>query len=207
MVVHTCAGPSTSVSARVYKHPQVYTAGTPTCTHTCTRTPTHMSTLQAAHTHSWVIYIYTCTHIHTSLLRVHTHVVAVPSPGHVQFFMTPWTAAHQASLSFTISQSLLRLMSTESVMPSNPLVLYHPLILPSIFPSCRVVSSEWALCIRWPMYWSFSTFKHRYSLLATPTQCPGPGLKAWKRLNEKIQGIWTESCLSPILPGWFWVDT
>ena len=71
--------------------------------------------------------------------------------------MTPWTAAHQDSLSFTISQSLLKLMSIESVIPSNHLVLCHSLILlPSIFPSIRVFSSELALHIRWPKYWSFS---------------------------------------------------
>ena len=69
----------------------------------------------------------------------------------------PWTAAHQASLSFTISPSLLRLMSMESVMPSNHLILCCPLLfLPSIFPSIRVFSSELALHIRWPKYWSFS---------------------------------------------------
>ena len=69
----------------------------------------------------------------------------------------PWTAACQASLSFTISQSLLKLMSVESVMPSNYLVLCHPLfLLPSILPSIRVFSSESALHIRWPKYWSFS---------------------------------------------------
>ena len=68
-----------------------------------------------------------------------------------------WTAAHQASLSFTISWSLLKLMSTESVMPSNHLVHYHPLLLlPSVFPSIRVFSSELILWIRWPKYWSFS---------------------------------------------------
>ena len=71
--------------------------------------------------------------------------------------MTSWTAACQASLSFTISQSLLKLMSTESVMPSNHLILCRPLLLlPSIFPSIRVFSSEPALCIRRPKYWSFS---------------------------------------------------
>ena len=68
--------------------------------------------------------------------------------------LTPWTAAHQASLSFTISQSLLQLVST--VMPYNHLVLCHPLLLPSIFPSIRVFPSESALHIRWPKYWSFS---------------------------------------------------
>ena len=69
----------------------------------------------------------------------------------------PWTAAHQAPLSFTISQSLLRLMSVESMIPSNHLILCHPLLLlPSIFRSIRVFSSEVALCIRWPKYWSFN---------------------------------------------------
>ena len=70
---------------------------------------------------------------------------------------TSWTAAHQASLSFTISQSLLKVMSIESVMPSNHLILYHPLLLPpSIFPSIGVFSNESALHIRWPKDWSFS---------------------------------------------------
>ena len=71
--------------------------------------------------------------------------------------MTPWTAACQASLSFTISQSLLKLVSIELVIPSNHLILCHPLLLlPSIFPSIRVSSNELALRIRWPKYWSFS---------------------------------------------------
>ena len=71
--------------------------------------------------------------------------------------MTPWTAARQASLSFTISQTLLKLTSIELVMPSNHLILCCPLLLPpSIFPSIRVFSSESVLCIRWPNYWSFS---------------------------------------------------
>ena len=71
--------------------------------------------------------------------------------------MTPWTAAHQASLSITDSWSLLKFMSIESVMPSNHLTLCHPLLLPhSIFPSIRVFSNESALCIRWSNYWSFS---------------------------------------------------
>ena len=71
--------------------------------------------------------------------------------------MTPWTAAHQASVSFTISWSLLKLMSTELVIPSNHLILCHPLLfLPSIFPSIKVFSNELALSIRWPKYWSFN---------------------------------------------------
>ena len=76
---------------------------------------------------------------------------------HVQLFATPWTAGCQASLSLTNSQSLLKLMSIESVMPSNHLILCHPLLLlPLIFPSIRVFSNESVLCIRWPKYWSFS---------------------------------------------------
>ena len=82
--------------------------------------------------------------------------IVVHSLSRVQLFMTWWTAAHQASLSFTISQSLLRLMSIKSVMPSNHLILCLPiLLLPSIFPIIRVFSKESALCIRWPNYWSF----------------------------------------------------
>ena len=73
----------------------------------------------------------------------------------VVLFVTPWTAARQASLSITNSQSLLKLVSIESVRPSNHLILCRPLLLPpSIFPSIRVFSSESALCIRWPKYWS-----------------------------------------------------
>ena len=74
----------------------------------------------------------------------------------VRLFATPWTVAHQASLSITSSQSLLKLMSIESVMPSNRLILCHPLLPPSIFPNIRVFSNESALCIRCPKYWSFS---------------------------------------------------
>ena len=75
----------------------------------------------------------------------------------VRLFATPWTAARQAFLSITSSQSLLKLMSIESVMPSNHLILCHLcLLLPSIFPGIRVFSSESALHIRWPKYWSFS---------------------------------------------------
>ena len=76
----------------------------------------------------------------------------------VRRFVTPWTAARQASLSFTISQSLFKLMFFELVMPSNRLVLCHPLLLlPSLFPSIRVFSNTSALRIRWPKYWSFSS--------------------------------------------------
>ena len=75
---------------------------------------------------------------------------------HGRLFVTPWTAPYQASLSITNSWSLLKLMSIKSVMPSNHLILSHPLLLPSIFRSIRVISNESVLCIRWPKYFSFS---------------------------------------------------
>ena len=81
---------------------------------------------------------------------------SVQSLGHVGLFVTPLTAACQASLSSTISQNLLKLMSIKLVMPSNYLILCHPLLLPSVFPSIRVFSDESVLRIRWPKYWSFS---------------------------------------------------
>ena len=84
-------------------------------------------------------------------------VVVFQSLNHVQLFVTPWTAAHQAPLSSSISQSLLKFMSIKSVMQSNHLILYHSLLLsPSVFPSIRFFSNESALHIRWPQYWSFS---------------------------------------------------
>ena len=92
-------------------------------------------------------------------LICHLHCIvisSVQSLSRVWFSVTPWTAARQASLSITNSQSLLKLLSIESVMPSNHLILCHPLLLPSIFPSIKVFSNESALRIRWPKYWSFS---------------------------------------------------
>ena len=83
-------------------------------------------------------------------------VVVVQWLSHVQLFATPWTAACQASLSFTISQSLPKLMSTESVMPSNHLILCHPFLLLSVFPSNRVFANESTLHIQWPKYQSVS---------------------------------------------------
>ena len=84
-------------------------------------------------------------------------ISSVQSLSRVQLFATPWTAARQASLSISNSQSLLKLLSIESVMPSNHLILCHPLLLlPSIFPTIRVFFSESVLHIRWPKYWSFS---------------------------------------------------
>ena len=84
-------------------------------------------------------------------------MVVVRSLSCVWLFATPWIVAHQVSLSFTISRSLLRLMSTGLIMPSNHLILCcRLLLLPSVFPSIRVFSSGWILHIRWPKYWSFS---------------------------------------------------
>ena len=97
-------------------------------------------------------YLYTCIHI-----SIHIHFVVVQTPTRVRLFVTLWTATQQDSLSFTISWSLLKLMSMESVMPSNYLILCYPLLLlPSIFPSIRVFSNESALRVRWPKYWNFS---------------------------------------------------
>ena len=91
------------------------------------------------------------------LLRVRGGVVAVQSLSRIQLFATPWTAARQACLSFTISWSLLKLMSIKSVMPFNHFILCRPLLLlPSVFPSIKVFSNESAPNIRWPKYWSFS---------------------------------------------------
>ena len=94
---------------------------------------------------------------------------SVQSLSHVQLFVTPWIAAHQASLSITNSRSRLKLMSIESMMPSNHLILCHPhLLLPSVFPNIRVFSNELALSIRWPKYWSFSfsnSLSNGYSVL------------------------------------------
>ena len=83
-------------------------------------------------------------------------IVVVQLLSHVWLFATPWTAVHQALLPFTMSWNLLKLVSIESVMLSDHLTLCLPLLLPLIFPSVRVFSSELALLIRWPKYWSFS---------------------------------------------------
>ena len=95
--------------------------------------------------------------LQTDSLPLSDHFSSVQSLSRIQLFAIPWTAARQASLSITNSQSLLKLMSVESVMPSNHLILCCPLLLlPSIFPSIRVFSNESVLHIRWPKYWSFN---------------------------------------------------
>ena len=83
-------------------------------------------------------------------------IQSIQSFSHIWLFETHWTAACQASLSITNFQSLLKFMSINLVMPSNYLIPYHPLLLPSIFPSIRDFSNESLLCIRWPKYWTFS---------------------------------------------------
>ena len=125
----------------------------------------------------------------TLYLDVHMHLNSsyrngfrsVQSLSHVQLFVTPWTAAHQASLSITNSQNLLKLMSIESVMPSNHLILCCPLLLlPSIFPSIRIFSNESVLHIRWPKYWCFS-----FSI------SPRSGLVMWKcHIYSQFIGSW-----------------
>ena len=90
-------------------------------------------------------------------IDLETVISSVQLFSRIQLFVTPWTVACQASLSITNSWNLLKLMSIESVMPSNHLILFHPLLLlPSFFPSIRVFSNESVLRIRWPKYWSFS---------------------------------------------------
>ena len=102
------------------------------------------------------------------MFQITTHQFSsVQSLSRVRIFATPWTAARQAFLSITNSRRLLKLMSIESVMPSNHLIFCHPLLLPpSILPSIKVFSSESVLWIRWPNYWSFSfsiTLSNEYS--------------------------------------------
>ena len=88
--------------------------------------------------------------------RYKAFVVVVQSSSHVWFFVTPWTSASQVFSSLTISRSLPKFMFIASVMPSSHLILWCPLLLPSIFPSIRDFSHESTVCIRWPEYWSFS---------------------------------------------------
>ena len=104
-----------------------------------------------------ISFSYEYTKMQSKEIQTLRYLPSVQSPSCVQLLVTPWTAACQASLSITNSQSLLKLMSIELVMPSNHLIFCHPLLhLPSIFPSIRVFSNVSALRIRWPKYWSFS---------------------------------------------------
>ena len=107
-------------------------------------------------THVWFWWNWKCEMIHF-ISSWCLQFSSVQLLSHVRLFVTPWTAVCQSSLSITNTWSLLKLMSIELVMPSNHLILCHPLLFPpSIFPSIKVFSSELALPIRWPKYWSFS---------------------------------------------------
>ena len=120
--------------------------------------------------------------------------VVVQSLTHVWLFVTPWTSAHQVSLSFTISLSLLRLVSIGSAMPSNHLILLRLLLLlPSIFCSIRIFSNQSALHIRWPKYWSFSFSISSVQFSSVTQSCPilcdpmnhsMPGLPVYHQLLE-----------------------
>ena len=123
---------------------------------------------------------------HQKPLCFHSTAFVVQSLGCVRLFVTPWTAARQASLSFTVSQSLLKLMSLESVMPSNHVIFYiSHLPLPSIFPSIRIFSDESVLCSRWPKYWSFnfsSSLSNEYSgLISFPFE--------WFAVKETLKSL------------------
>ena len=142
---------------------------------------------------------------------------AVQSLRHVRLFATAWTAAGQASLSFTNTRSLLKLMSTESVMPSSHLVLCCPLLLPpSIFPSIRVLSNELALHIRWPKYWSFifsNSPSKEYSvlisfridwldLLAVQVSQESSPTPQFKSINSSVLSLLYASTLTSIHDYW-----
>ena len=152
-----------------------------------------------------MLAMYQALHAFFLILLVTCEVVK--SLSHVQLFATPWTAACQASLSFTISWSLLKLMSIESVMPSNHLILFRPLLLPSILPSIRVFSNELAFCIRW----SFSTSTYEALTVSTvfygfpdssvgkesacnagdPCSIPGSGRSAGEGIGYPLPYSWT----------------
>ena len=117
--------------------------------------------------------------------------VVVESFSCVQLFATVWTAAHQASMSFTISLSLLKLMSNESVMPSNHLIFCYPLLLPSSFPSIMIFSNESVLHIRWPKYWSFS-----FSFSNSPS-CEYSGLISFR--NDWFDFLTVQGTLKSLL--------
>ena len=152
-----CSPPGSSVygifQARILKWVAIYFRGP-----SQPRDQTHVSWVSCIG--RWILYHYsTCEALYCPLVFLldQVSVHSVQSLSHVRLFATPWTAARQASLSSSNSQSLPKLMSIKSVMPSNHLNLCRPLLLlPSIFHNIRVLSNESSLCIRWPKYWSFS---------------------------------------------------
>ena len=133
--------------------------------------------------------------------------IVVQLLSHVWLFATPWTAACQASLSFTISRSLLKLKSIELVMPVNHLILYHPLLLPSVFSSIWVFSYELALCTRWPKYWSFSLSvspSNEYSGLISFTRLTSLISLLSKRLSRVLSNttVWKHQFFDTHLSLW-----
>ena len=118
--------------------------------------PVHNQLLELVQTHVHQVGVANNCYILASNLSLFSNVQSVQLLSHVWLFATPWTTAHQASLSITNSQNPPKAMSIESVIPSNHLILCHPLLLPSIFTSIRVFPNESTLHIRWPKYWSFS---------------------------------------------------
>ena len=150
---------------------------------------------------SFVLISHLCIwrNVYSTPLPIFNCISSVQLLSHVRLFVTPWTAAHQTSLSITNSCSLPKPMSIESVMPSNHLILCHPLLLlPLIFPSIRVFSNESALHIRWPKYWSFS-----YSISPSSEH---PGLISYRMdwldllaVQGTLKSLWMED--SFYLPG------
>ena len=126
----------------------------------------------------------------TEVEAKHTTFSSIQLLSHVQLSVTPWTAACQASLSITSPRSLFKLMSIDSVMPSNHLILYCPLLPHSVFCRIRVFSNESALCIRWPKYWSLSfsiSPSNEYSgLISFRMECLGL-LAVWGTLKSLLQ--------------------
>ena len=123
--------------------------------------PQYLFSILSSYLKTWLVKNDSCPFFPTLIVKkcnilVKCFFSSVQSLSHVRLFATPWTASRQASLTITNSWSLLKLMSIESVMPSNHLILCHPLLLPSIFPSIRVFFNESVLHIRWPKFWSFS---------------------------------------------------
>ena len=105
---------------------------------------------------AWRATVHRVAESDVTEVTLHGTSQSIQSFSHVRLLVTPWTAAHQASLSITNSWSLPKLMPIKSVMPSHHLILCHPLLLPSTFPTIRVLSNESVLHIRWPKYWNFS---------------------------------------------------
>ena len=163
------------------------------------------------------LYSYgSCMSSHYIELYQQLKIVSSVQFSHVLLFVTLWTAARQASLFITNSRSLLKLMSIESMMPSNHLILCHTLLLPSIFPSIRVFSNESVLHIKWPKYWSFSfsiSPSNEYSgliffrmdwldLLAVQGTLKSPPTPQFKSINSLVLSFLYSPTLTSIHDPW-----